>query len=66
MLIRNRKRNRKGGSGKVIVDVVNSGNIPGHLPLGSDAVKIISTELKSRLREVEGNAKISVQTDFEE
>lgn len=35
-----------------IVELVSSGNLPKRLPLGSDAVRIIRDELKSRLAEV--------------
>ncbi|WP_204964920.1 aldo/keto reductase [Streptococcus anginosus] len=36
----------------MIVELVSSGNLPKRLPLGSDAVRIIRDELKSRLAEV--------------
>ena len=35
--------------GKLIVELVSSGDLPKRLPLGSDAVRIIRDELKSRL-----------------
>lgn len=51
-------------AGKVIVDMVNSGDIPKHLPLGSDASRIIETELKERLSEVEKLKEVSGRSDF--
>lgn len=51
-------------AGKVIVDMVNSGDVPRHLPLGSDASRIIETELKERLAEVEALKETSARSDF--
>ena len=50
--------------GKLIVELVSSGNLPKRLPLGSDAVRIIRDELKSRLAEVEKTESYSVTTDY--
>lgn len=50
--------------GKLIVELVSSGNLPKRLPLGSDAVRIIRDELKSRLAEVEKTESYSITTDY--
>lgn len=52
-------------AGKVIVDMINSEKIPERLALGSDAVKVISTELERRLSEVKRLSEISSQSDYE-
>jgi len=51
-------------AGKLIVELVSSGKLPKRLPLGSDAVRIIRDELKSRLAEVEETESYSVTTDY--
>lgn len=51
-------------AGKLIVELVSSGNLPKRLPLGSDAVRIIRDELKSRLAEVEKTESYSITTDY--
>lgn len=51
-------------AGKLIVELVSSGNLPRRLPLGSDAVRIIRDELKSRLAEVEKTESYSITTDY--
>ena len=52
-------------AGKVIVDLVNSDVMPERLPLGSDAVKIISSELERRLDEVNAWQYISSKADYD-
>ena len=51
-------------AGELIVELVLSGNLPRRLPLGSDAVRIIRDELKSRLAEVDEMESRSVRTDY--
>ena len=51
-------------AGEQIVELVLSGNLPRRLPLGSDAVRIIRDELKSRLTEVDEMESRSVRTDY--
>lgn len=51
-------------AGKLIVKIVHEGSLPKRLPLGSDAVKIIHTELERRLDELEIVKGFSVQTDY--
>ena len=51
-------------AGEVIVDLVSKNQFPKRLALGSDAVKIISTELEERIKEVRDWASISRKTDF--
>lgn len=51
-------------AGKLIVELVSSGNLPKRLTLGSDAVRIIRDELKSRLAEVEKTESYSITTDY--
>ncbi len=51
-------------AGKLIVELISSGNLPKSLPLGSDAVRIIRDELKSRLAEVEKTESYSITTDY--
>lgn len=53
-------------AGKLIVKLVNDDFIPERLPLGSDAVKVIRTELERRLSELDEVEKYSIQTDFQE
>ncbi len=51
-------------AGDVLVDVLESGNPPLRLLLGSDAVKIVRGALESRLQELEQWADTSARTDF--
>lgn len=51
-------------AGKLIVRMVQSGNLPKRLPLGSDAVRIINTELERRTNELKEVEQYSIQTDF--
>ncbi len=51
-------------AGELIVKLVSSGNLPRRLPFGSDAVKIIRDELKSRLAEVDEWESYSIKTDY--
>lgn len=51
-------------AGKLIVELVSSGNLSKRLPLGSDAVRIIRDELKSHLAEVEKTESYSITTDY--
>lgn len=51
-------------AGKVIMDIVSSGNLPKHLPLGSDAVEVINTELERRISEVKRLSEVSSQSDY--
>lgn len=51
-------------AGKVIADTIELENYPNRLLLGSDAVKIVSAELSSRIMETEIWEKVSVKTDF--
>lgn len=53
-------------AGVLIVKVVQGGKLPKRLPLGSDAVRIIRTELQRRLAELKEVEGLSVQTDFKE
>ncbi|WP_319995324.1 hypothetical protein [Trichococcus shcherbakoviae] len=39
-------------------------NLPKRLLLGSDAVKIVSAEMKERLQEIEDWSAVSKQTDY--
>ena len=52
-------------AGKVIVAQVHSGKaLPVRLLLGSDAVKVVRTEMEGRIAEIDAWAEISAQTDF--
>lgn len=51
-------------AGKILVQMVEKGNLPLRLLLGSDAVKLIETELENRLNELRSNKQISILTDF--
>lgn len=51
-------------AGKVIVETIEQENYPNRLLLGSDAVKVVSAELSSRIAEIESWKEISVKTDF--
>lgn len=44
--------------------LVQGGKLPKRLPLGSDAVRIIRTELERRLEELKAVEALSVQTDY--
>lgn len=52
-------------AGELIVRIVQTGKLPKRLPLGSDAVAIIQSELKRRLDELDAVKEFSVQTDYE-
>jgi len=51
-------------AGEVIYETMQKENLPKRLLLGSDAVKIVSTEMKERLQEIEEWSAISKQTDY--
>lgn len=51
-------------AGKVLVQMVEKGNLPLRLLLGSDAVKLIETELENRLIELRTNKPMSILTDY--
>lgn len=51
-------------AGKIIVDVIQQDNYPKRLLLGTDAVKIVSTELEDRLQEIKNWDSVSIQTDY--
>lgn len=51
-------------AGKVLVEMVEKGQMPLRLLLGSDAVKLIEIELENRLVELRTNKPISIQTDY--
>ncbi len=51
-------------AGRVIVQAIEKENYPNRLLLGSDAVRIVSAELASRLEEIEKWKEVSVKTDF--
>lgn len=50
----------------VIINAVESQQLPRRLLLGSDAVQIITKELTRRLEEIETWKNVSVQSDFQE
>lgn len=52
-------------AGKVIVEVAQMEEYPFRLLLGSDAVRIVSEEIESRLKEIEDWKEISVKTDYD-
>ena len=51
-------------AGEVLLDVLESGNPPFRLLLGSDAVRIVRSTLEGRLQELEQWADVSAGTDF--
>ncbi|MGB7473946.1 oxidoreductase [Trichococcus sp.] len=51
-------------AGEVIYETMKKENLPKRLLLGSDAVKIVSAEMKERLQEIEDWSAISKQTDY--
>lgn len=51
-------------AGEVIYETMQKKNLPKRLLLGSDAVKIVSAEMKERLKEIEDWSAISKQTDY--
>lgn len=51
-------------AGQVLVDMVEKGNLPLRILLGSDAVRLIETELENRLIELRNNKSISIKTDY--
>lgn len=51
-------------AGKVLVQLVEKGNLPLRLLLGSDAVKLIENELENRLIELRSNKSMSLLTDY--
>ena len=51
-------------AGEVIYETMKKENLPKRLLLGSDAVKIVSAEMKERLQELEDWSAISKQTDY--
>lgn len=53
-------------AGDVILRVLESGNAPLRLLLGTDAVKAVRTALNSRLAEIEDWETVSSETDFDE
>lgn len=51
-------------AGEVIYETMKKEKLPKRLLLGSDAVKIVSAEMKERLQEIEDWSAISKQTDY--
>lgn len=51
-------------AGEVIYETMKKENLPKRLLLGSDAVKIVSAEMKERLQEIEDWSAVSKQTDY--
>ncbi len=51
-------------AGRVIVEVVERGTLPRRLLLGSDAVKVVRSEMESRIAEIDAWAETSAKTDF--
>ena len=51
-------------AGEVIYETIQKEEIPKRLLLGSDAVNIVSAEMKERLQEIEDWSAISKQTDY--
>ena len=51
-------------AGEVIYETMQKETLPKRLLLGSDAVKIVSAEMKERLQEIEDWSAISTQTDY--
>jgi len=52
-------------AGKVLVEMVEKGQLPLRLLLGSDAVKLVETELENRLVELRNYKPMSILTDYE-
>lgn len=50
---------------QIIVEVVNGNAKPARLLLGSDAVKVVTDELRTQLEEISTWKNISVRTDFD-
>ena len=51
-------------AGEVIYETMQKETLPKRLLLGSDAVKIVSAEMKERLQEIEDWSDVSKQTDY--
>jgi NAD(P)-dependent dehydrogenase (short-subunit alcohol dehydrogenase family) len=51
-------------AGEVINEIIQKETIPKRLLLGTDAVNIVSAEMKERLQEIEDWSAISTQTDY--
>ena len=51
-------------AGEVIYETMQKETLPKRLLLGSDAVKIVSAEMKERLQEIEDWSAVSAQTDY--
>jgi NAD(P)-dependent dehydrogenase (short-subunit alcohol dehydrogenase family) len=51
-------------AGEVIYKTIQKETIPKRLLLGSDAVKIVSAEMRERLQEIEDWSDVSSQTDY--
>ena len=51
-------------AGEVIYETMKKEKLPKRLLLGSDAVKIVSAEMKERLQEIEDWSDVSKQTDY--
>jgi len=51
-------------AGEVIYETIQKETLPKRLLLGSDAVKIVSAEMKERLQEIEDWSAVSTQTDY--
>lgn len=52
-------------AGKVIVDVVNKGNLPQILTLGKDAVTIVKKALETKMEELDQWAEVSAACDYD-
>ena len=52
-------------AGELLLKIAQGGKLPKRLPLGSDAVRIIESELQRHIEELEEVKKFSIQTDFE-
>ncbi|MGA9518995.1 MAG: short-chain dehydrogenase/reductase, partial [Trichococcus sp.] len=51
-------------AGEVIYETIQKEAFPKRLLLGTDAVNIVSAEMKERLQEIEDWSAISKQTDY--
>lgn len=51
-------------AGEVIYETIQKEAVPKRLLLGSDAVNIVSAEMKERLQEIEDWSDVSTQTDY--
>ena len=51
-------------AGELIVELIDSGSFPSRLPLGSDAVRVVRSELEARLAELAEWERFSVRTDY--